>query len=232
MGDWNSKYLGKREQAAGTKTFTLERPAELDYRAGQFFFISIPTNGDWLLHHFSFSSSPTERNVEFTTRLTGHEFKNRMDELEPGATARIAGPDGDFVLRPEMRKVAYVCGGVGITPVRSNVKWASDTGADLDIVVLYANRNLESTAFHAELEGLASERLRIVNILSEPGPDWHGSTGRIDATFVREQVPDFAERFFFVSGPPGMARALAGVLADEVKVPSDHLLAELFPGYE
>lgn len=235
MGDWSAALIGKRERATGTKTFTIERPSDLEYRAGQFFFVSIPAPeapGGWLLHHFSFSSSPTEPNVEFTTRLTGHEFKDRLDALEPGTRLRIAGPDGDFVLRPEWRRAAYLAGGVGITPVRSTVRWALDTRASTDIVVLYANRDLASAAFREEFAGLDSPPVRVVDILSHPDADWRGPTGHIDADFVREQVPDWRERHFFVSGPPGMARSLAAMVADELRVGAENLTAELFPGYE
>lgn len=232
MGDWNTTFLGKRERAVETKTFTFARPRELAYRPGQFFFLSIPDgNGEWLLHHFSFSSSPSEDTVEFTTRMTGHDFKNRVDALEPGTSVRVAGPDGDFVLRPDMTKVAYVCGGVGVTPVRSTIRWAVDTAALVDIVLLYANRNRASTAFREEFEVIGSERIRILDVLSEPGPGWTGLRGHIDADLVREQVPDWRERHFYVSGPPGMTRALSGMLAQEVAVAEDHLTVEYFPGY-
>lgn len=228
------RYLGKRERAVGTKTFTLERPAELAYLPGQFFYIQIPPaeGADWLEHHFSFSSSPTEEHVEFTTRLTGHPFKTRMDALEPGTTVRIAGPDGDFVLQPGIRKAAYVCGGIGITPARSTVKWALDTSAEIDIVVLQADRDLASTAFLEELDAIRSPRIRAVHVLSEPEPGWTGPRGRIDAGLVRAEVPDWQDRHFFVSGPPPMVEAISTMLAAEVGVAADRLMHEDFPGYE
>ncbi len=66
--------------------------------------------------------------MEFTTRMTGHEFKERLKRLRDGDHVHLAGPDGAFVIRPSMRKVAYVCGGIGITPARSTVRWAIDSG--------------------------------------------------------------------------------------------------------
>jgi glycine betaine catabolism B len=228
-------YLGKRDRAKGTKTFTLARPEDLDYQAGQFFYILIPPAppaSKWMEHHFSFSSSPTEPNVEFTTRMTGHEFKDRLDALAPGTEVRILGPDGALVLPPEVGKVAYVCGGIGITPARSMVRWDVDSGAGVDIVVLYANHDLAGAAFSDEFAALRSPRVRVVDVLSAPPPDWRGRTGHIDADTVREEVPDWRERVFYVSGPPPMVAALEQMLSAEVGVADDRLVTEVFPGYE
>jgi ferredoxin-NADP reductase len=234
MGEWDVAYLGKRDRATATKTFSFERPAVLDYLPGQFFFIDIPseTEGEKLRHHFSYSSSPTEPNVEFTTRLTGHEFKNRMESLEPGTRVSISGPLGDFVARPEMRKVAYVVGGIGITPARSTIRWALDTGSDLDIAVIYGNRNRASTAFREELEGVRSDRIRVVEVESYPDEGWTGITGHIDAGIVRAALRDWRERHLFVSGPSPMVESLKRMLADEVGVQADRLITEDFLGYQ
>jgi ferredoxin-NADP reductase len=45
-------------------------------------------------------------------------------------------------------------------------------------------------------------------------------------------VPDWKTRHFFVSGPPGMTGAIAQMLLNDVGVPSDHVIAEYFTGYE
>lgn len=232
MGEWDVAYLGSRHQATDTRTFSFERPADLDYLPGQFFFVLLGSAGPRPLeHHFSFSSSPTEPNVEFTTRMTGHEYKNQLARLVPGDRVHLAGPDGSFVVRPEMRKVAYVCGGIGITPARSTIRWALDTHADLDIVLLYANRDPEAAAFREEFDGVHSGNVRVVNVLSDPGPGWSGRTGRIDADLVRQEVPDWDSRDFFVSGPPLMVDALVHVLCDDVGVPPPRVASEHFPGY-
>jgi ferredoxin-NADP reductase len=234
MGDWTVRLTGKRERASGAKTFTLERPDGLDYRPGQFFFITIPSGAGAppLQHHFSFSSSPTEPSVEFTTRLTGHPFKNRLDELEIGTPVDISGPDGDFILRPTMPRVCYVCAGIGITPARSMVRWAIDTGDPVDMVVLYGNRDLASTAFREEFEALASDRVRVVTVLSEPETGWTGRTGHVDASVVREEVPDWHDRYFFVSGPPSVVESLRTMLLRDVGVMEEDLVSEQFPGYQ
>lgn len=236
MGEWDAHFLGSRERATDTRTFSFERPPELAYEPGQFFFVLLrgqPAGKDPadVEHHFSFSSSPTEPVVEFTTRMTGHEFKNRIAALVEGDTVHIAGPDGAFVLQPGMTKVVHICGGIGITPARSTVKWALDTSADLDIVVLHGNRDSAGTPFRDEFEAMRSERIRWVNVLADPEDGWAGHTGTIDERLVRTEVPDWAERDFYVSGPAGMVDAVTTMLMGPLGVQQRRVFSEHFPGY-
>lgn len=232
MGSFDVAYTDKIDRAIGTKSFRFECPAGLEYLPGQFFNLTIPKDDQqWLRHHFSFSSSPTEPFIEVTTRMTGSEFKDALDGLLPGTIVEVSGPEGDFIAREEMGKIAFVVGGIGVTPARSTVRWAADTHSALDIVVVYANRDSASTAFKEELDSLTSERIRVVHILDQPEEGWAGLKGRIDAGVIRAQVADWRERCFFVCGPPGMVDAIAAMLAGEVGVAEDRLMIEHFTGY-
>ncbi len=235
MGEWDVRYLGSRARAADVRTFTFERPEALTYKPGQFFFVLLGSkNGPEsppIEHHFSFSSSPTEANVEFTTKMTGSEFKNRLADLAPGDTVHIAGPDGAFVLASGMRAVAFICAGIGITPARSVVRWALDTGTDVDVVVLYANRDVESVAFREEFDAVTAPTVRIVNVLSSTDSAWQGRRGRIDADVIRAELPDWDQRHFFVSGPAVMVDDIVKLLLEQVGVQRDRVMSEHFPGY-
>jgi Na+-transporting NADH:ubiquinone oxidoreductase subunit NqrF len=155
-----------------------------------------------------------------------------VDELEIGTPVDISGPDGDFILRPTMPRVCYVCAGIGITPARSMVRWAIDTADPVNMLVLYGNRDLDSTAFREEFAALGSDKVRVVTVLSEPEPGWTGRTGHIDADVVREEAPDWHDRYFFVSGPPGVVASLRDVLLRDVGVMEEDLVSEQFPGYQ
>ncbi len=67
----------KLARTPGTMSFRFERPDGYDYRAGQWFVITLPGPGseEERTHHFTLSSSPTEPHLEFTTRLTGSAWK-------------------------------------------------------------------------------------------------------------------------------------------------------------
>ena len=62
-------------RTADVSSYRFPRPSELNYKPGQYFMITINKDGKELTHHFSFSSSPTEKeNIEFTKKFTDHEY--------------------------------------------------------------------------------------------------------------------------------------------------------------
>ena len=73
------------------------RPSGLDYKAGQFFVITLLKDGKEITHHFSFSSSPTNPEyIEFTKKLTDSEFSATLRASKAGDWARIDAPYGKF----------------------------------------------------------------------------------------------------------------------------------------
>ncbi len=44
---------------------------------------------------------------------------------------------GQFSLNPKFNRVAFACGGIGITAARSNIKWTIDTNADIHLIIEY-----------------------------------------------------------------------------------------------
>lgn len=73
----------------------------------------------------SFSSSPTEDYLEFTKRLTGHEFSNAFAAMEAGDRATIRGPYGKLTLQENPRRICMLSGGIGLTPLRSMIRYST-----------------------------------------------------------------------------------------------------------
>ena len=113
------------------------------------------------------------------------------------------------------------------------IKYMLDTGDRRAAVVLYANRRIEDIAYDGLLER-ASEQLgvRTVHILTDPRQapvGWEGRTGHIDETLIREEVPDFCDRIFYVSGPPAMVTAAKKAIA-ALGIKPKRIRTDYFPG--
>ena len=107
-------------------SFRFPRPDGLDYKAGQFLFVTIKQGDKELSKHFSFSSSPTEKDhIEFTKKLTDHEFSEALKSVKVGDWARIDAPYGQFTFEGEYPKIALLSGGIGVTPFISICKNAT-----------------------------------------------------------------------------------------------------------
>jgi len=219
--------------AYDVKSFRFPRPVSFDYKPGQFMYIALKSGKKVMMKHFTISSSPTEDCLEFTKKLTGQDFSNALDALEIGDSVEINGPFGFFTFEGELEKVGMLTGGIGITPIRSMCRFCTDEEKVADIVLLYGNRCEKDIAFFKEFKEMPKQNknLRIVFTLSEPDEGWTGRSGRINMEIVKEEIPDYMERIFFVCGPPRMVEALDNMLK-ELGLPQSQINKEDFPGYE
>jgi len=221
------------QQTHDVKSFRFERPDGFEYKAGQYFFVSIPVNGEIQRKPFTISSSPTEKGfLEFTKKLTGHEYSNAIDYMEVGDILVINGPYGKFTFEGEFEKIALVSGGIGITPMISICRYCSDTKSGTDVIMLSSNKTIEDIAFRDELDEMDSKNsnFRVVHTLTRPEDNWPGCTGRICNTTITDYIPDFMERVIYVCGPPFMMKATEELLLD-MGMPKKQIKKEALAGF-
>jgi len=215
-------------------SFRFPRPAELDYKPGQFLYVTIKQGGKELSKHFSFSSSPTEKDhIEFTKKFTDHEFSLALKAAKIGDWARIDAPFGQFTFEGEYPKIALLGGGIGITPFVSFCKNATDKGLESKITLFYGCRTPEDIAFRKEFEEWAKQdkNLKLVFTVNPPAPPgWTGATGTINAEMVKQHLPDYQENMFYTCGPPPMIEAMEKLVVG-LGLPKEKLKRELFTGY-
>jgi ferredoxin-NADP reductase len=212
----------------------------LAYQPGQYL--------EWTLAHdhpdrrgmrryFTLASSPTERTLRIGVKFAerGSSYKRAMVAHGWRGEAIVAAHvAGDFTLpRDPKRKLAFIAGGIGITPFRSMAKYLTDRGEKRDIVVLYANRRAEDILYRDVFA--AAQRafgLRPVAVLSDASsapPGWAGVAGRIDAALIARQIPDYPERLFYVSGSPALVESVQRALRD-LGVKPDRIKTDWFAG--
>ncbi|MBI2847976.1 MAG: FAD-dependent oxidoreductase [Chloroflexi bacterium] len=225
------------QRTPGIKSFRFPvRGKGVRYVPGQFFFITIKVKGEDAIHHFSFSSSPTEKGyIEFTKRITQSDFSQALAAIKPGTWAHLQGPEGTFTLPRKLRKLGFLSGGIGITPLRSMLRYLADRKLPYDVVLFYGNNNYEDIAFRRELDEIAASNgnIRVEYILSGPDfpQDWKGEKGFINKDMVGKLIPDFMERLFYISGPPRMVLALEEQLA-YLHIPQQQVKRDSFTGYD
>ncbi|MFL6503176.1 MAG: Rieske 2Fe-2S domain-containing protein [Nitrososphaera sp.] len=135
-----------------------EGKTPLNYVAGQFAFFDIGGVYDdpkGPIRHFTISSSPTENFIMFSTRIRDSPYKKRLSTLEEGARVKVRGPEGQFVLYDEdysNKPAVFLSGGIGVTPFRSMIKYATDKQLPLKITMFDSNRNRESILFKKEFD--------------------------------------------------------------------------------
>ena len=193
-----------------------------DFLPGQFQFVTLFRGGGLPVeeHHFTIASSPTETGFHASTIKESGDFTASIGQTKPGDTAAIQAPFGRFsyVFYPEARDLVFIAGGIGITPLMSNLRHMRDTQADRRVLLLYANRTESDIVFKEELtqmEAGTKPELLVAHILSKPGEDWPGETGHLDREKLARLAGDrLTTGTYFLCCPPPMLQGLVQTLLD------------------
>jgi ferredoxin-NADP reductase len=196
-------------------------------------FVTLKQGEKELSKHFSFSSSPTEKDhIEFTKKFTDHEYSLALKSMKVGDWTRIDAPYGQFTFEGEYPKITLLGGGIGITPFMSICKNATDISLNSKITLFYGCRTEKDLTFKKELEALAekNKNLKLFLIVNEPTEQWKGVTGIINAEIVKQHLPDYKENIFYTCGPPPMVEAMEKLVLN-LGLPKENLKREYFTGY-
>jgi ferredoxin-NADP reductase len=234
--------LGERKPVAeATMSFRLELAGQgFSFQPGQFVRVGLsdPPYPDpkGNVRSFSIASAPADPCVLIAIRMTGSPFKRSLADMPLGSPVIVGGPSGKFVLDPNSdAPVALFAGGIGITPFRSMIKHAREQSSARRLTLVYVNRCPEQAPFLEELEAWAKDNanFRLLAAMTQPAISkrgWNGLTGYVDASFVRQYLPEEPAGGCYVAGPPrfveGITRALREAGVDEKRVWTDE-----FTGY-
>lgn len=200
---------------------------------------------EWTLEHvpfdhrgnrrtFTIASSPTESMVQVGLKYyePTSTFKYAFSRLQPGDTVYAGQLAGNFTLTGnEHKKLAFIAGGIGITPFRSMAKYLTDTGTHVDAVLLYSVSDPSELAYLADLQAAAAVGLKTMALCAEADTAYPNvAARRLDADLLANAVPDYAERLFYVSGPETMVHAAKGYLR-ELGVSPLNIKTDRFTGY-
>ncbi|MDP2181060.1 MAG: FAD-dependent oxidoreductase [Actinomycetota bacterium] len=203
-----------------------ERPSSFGFHAGQYISLRLISRAGEETKPFTISSAPHDPYVEITTRLSDSTFKRALAMLSRGSTVTMMGPLGSLALPEDPRKLVFLAGGVGITPVRSMLRDALRRDLGVGATVFFGNRDERCVPYRDELDRMDSLGVRVVHVLEEPSDQWTGERGLITAETVRRYL-DPEGQMFFATGPPLMVAAMQDVL-DELGVPENARVIERF----
>ncbi|MBD3305785.1 oxidoreductase, partial [candidate division KSB3 bacterium] len=184
------RVIDVQKNTSDVWTITLAPPQgehRYAYLPGQFQFLTLHRRQDLPVeeHHWTISSSPTEKEYVCSTIKELGDFTATIGQTQLGDTATVHAPFGRFsyVLHPEERDIVFVIGGIGITPAISMLRHMRDTHSQIPVVLLYGNKRREDILFYDELADMEHQGippLTVVHVLENPDQSWNGETGLID----------------------------------------------------
>ena len=198
----------------------------LNYKAGQYAIVDLEIKEDpeGPLRSFTMASSPTEEDfILISTRVRDTPFKKKLASLEIGTPVKITAPLGKFVLHEDYSKTAvFLSGGIGVTPFRSLIKYATDAQLPMKITMFDSNRNQDNIVFKTEFDEWTSKNknLEIVYTLDVGDNNWSGEQGYINQGMVTKfsDTNELVDSIFYICGPPGMLMAMKKLLQDDLHV--------------
>ncbi|TSE09597.1 ferredoxin--NADP reductase [Aquimarina algiphila] len=133
---------------------------KIKYKAGQFLTVKIPIKNKIEKRAYSFSSSPvTDDFLKITVKKVEKGLVSNYicDILKPGQKIEVEKPAGSFYVVPNKNtQFNYIlfAAGSGITPIFSIIKTVLEKEPLSKIILIYSNRNEESTIFKKAIENL------------------------------------------------------------------------------
>ena len=240
MPSYRTKLARREEVAEGTMAFYFEKPAGLDFKAGQFLNYTLldppETDAEGNLRSFSIASAPFEEDLLVATRLRDTAFKRVLRTMPLGTEIQAEGPFGSFTLHVDAsRPAVFLAGGIGITPFRSMILEASKKRLPHPLFLFYSNRRPEDAAFLQELQEMERQNpnyrfIGTMTKLVDSKRPWHGETGFISATLLNKVMGHLAAPIYYSAGPPAMVQGLHAML-NKAGVADGHIRAEEFAGY-
>lgn len=219
--------------------FVFDPGQKLNYRPGQYMEWTLPHDSPdnrGVRRYFTLASSPTEPELRIGVKFydKGSSYKQALWDIDPQTPLAAGLLGGNFTLpRNPKRKLAFIAGGIGITPYRSMLKYLIDTQNQRDITLLYGERQLADIAYHdvfkAARHKLGTKVVYAVSDTSKPLPQGVHA-GQISPELIRAEIPDYQDRLFYISGPQPMVAAIRHGL-HALGVHERNIKTDFFPGY-
>jgi len=237
MAELKVKFSGNIKRTATVESFRFIPQGVVDFKPGQFLRVIFdPTNraNKDLNKYLSFSSAPGREYIEVTKRLSDSNFSRRLKGLRAGDEVLVEAPLGNCAFKEEYKKIAFLIGGIGITPVISIIEYIAVRKIATDAVLIYSNRTEEEIAFKKELDywRSSSANIRVIYTITDCQPrDSRCLYGRIDKDLLTARLSDIRERVVFIFGPPRMVEAMQQLCLEAMVVRKERIKTESFIGY-
>lgn len=183
---------------------------------------------------FTIASSPTEPEVHIGLKYyePASAYKATFMQMQPGDVMYASQLAGDFTLNGnEKKKLAFIAGGIGITPFRSMIKYLTDNEIRADIILLYLVSDSAEFAYATELNQAASLGISVMPVITNKNKVMPGVVNAsLSSDLLQQAIPDYSERMFYISGPNKLVEAAQNYLHD-LHVSAKNIKTDHFSGY-
>jgi NAD(P)H-flavin reductase len=209
--------------------FQLPDGQGLAYRPGQFFEVSVPGIGEAPISVSSAPKDELESSFEMVIRKVGNVTR-ALHGMPVGARIGIRGPFGTaFPLEDAMRQrdVLFICGGIGVVPVRSAIDYVLSHREEYGrVTILLGTRTPADRLLVDQLFQWKQRRdLTLLETVDAADRTWGGSVGVITTLIARAPVNP-GKTVAVICGPPIMYKFVL-VELDNLGIPQENIYLSL-----
>jgi len=189
--------------------FEMDEQVQLAYRPGQFMQISMLGIGECPISITSAPSADGDSGFELVVRNAGNVTR-AIHVLEPGERIGVRGPFGtSFPVDDAMkgRDLLFICGGIGLVPVRSAINYVLDRRADYgEVNILLGTRTPADRLFTDEIYSWKlRDDLLVDETVDAADKTWGADVGVITKLIPRLKL-NIPNTQVIICGPPIMYR--------------------------
>jgi CDP-4-dehydro-6-deoxyglucose reductase, E3 len=197
---YESQIIESQHLGAEVYRLLIARPAELDFRAGQFLQLIRPDDG--LTRSYSIASLPSDKAIELHVALLPQGRMTQYLVRTPGARLRLRGPSGHcFYLNEKRQEPILMAGtGTGLAPLYGILKSALAAGHVAPLYLFHGSTHPQGFYLHRELEHLSDcypQFHYMENV--RPSSDEEGSDL---PALVKERLPQLSGFRVYLCGNP------------------------------
>ncbi|MCA1060026.1 NO-inducible flavohemoprotein [Rossellomorea aquimaris] len=193
------------------------------YMPGQYISVRVRIPGEEFTHirQYSLSSAPMDEYFRISVKREAEQnpigkVSNFLhDQIAEGSEIEVSAPAGDFYLENGESPVAFISGGVGITPMMSMLEEVARTTPKRRTAFIHASRNEGVHAFKEEVDthmtGIENGEVGYIyeNPLDESLSHF---TGYLNKEILKQYVDVGTE--CYVCGPAPFMKAVIGMLQE------------------
>ncbi len=204
------KVIDIIDETPSTKTVRLSSRKKYlpPFQAGQYISVTVSIDGIRTTRPYSISSSPDQiAFYDITVRRVEGGFVSHYlcDKLAIGDSLQISASSGNFYYNPiiHSNKLVFIAGGSGVTPFKSMIQHAINTGTEREMWLIYGSKNPDELIFN-EYFASASKKYPFFKYIPVCEEGESRYKGYITASIIKDAVGDSSNKTFFMCGPQTM----------------------------
>ena len=193
------------------------------YMPGQYLSVRVTIPGEEFTHirQYSLSSAPMDDQFRISVKREAEcdpqgKVSNFLhDQAVVGSEIEVSAPAGDFYLEDGDSPVAFISGGVGITPMMSMLEQVAKSTPERKTAFIHASRHEGVHAFKGDVEKFMTELKNGEACFVYENPREESSshfTGYVNKEILKQYVDAGTE--CYVCGPAPFMKAVIGTLKE------------------